>query len=88
MHDPESPHFVIGSTRNTNSTMLLYSLAQLVGDKTFGILKELRRFFVCVCVICLYRHLQNFWAGSNPVFLSYSVLALPQISLAVKPLFP
>ena len=53
MHDPESPHFVIGSTRNTNSTMLLYRLAQLVGDKTFGILKELRRFFLCVCVICL-----------------------------------
>ena len=49
MHDPESPHFVIGSTRNTNSTMLLYRLAQLVGDKTFGILKELRRFFLCVC---------------------------------------
>ena len=51
MHDPESPHFVIGSTRNTNSTMLLYWLAQLVGDKTFGILKELRRSFCCCCFL-------------------------------------
>ena len=57
MHDPESPHFVIGSTRNTNSTMLLYWLAQLVGDKTFGILKELRRSFCCCCFFVTFAYI-------------------------------